>query len=100
MFASTSGYLHLLLKVTLGDSWGAHWHKSVYERALSVRDLGHTCEGIRKKRGVGGPKTPHEMVWSPHLAAPRRGNHTRAESSQDVRYFSRVLSQSQRSGRV
>jgi hypothetical protein len=43
---------------------------SIHERGLSVSDLGQTCEGMRKKWSVGRPKTLHEIVWWPHLAAP------------------------------
>ena len=58
----------------------ALWHEtkselpiSVNERGLSVSDLGQTGEGMRKKWSVGRPKTLHEIVWWPHLAAPGVG---------------------------
>src|SRR5215472_12166267 len=54
-----------------GDSWGVHWHKSVNERALSAGDLGHTCEGMRKKKSVEDPK--HCTKWCGRLIQLHRG---------------------------
>src|SRR5262245_13313793 len=73
---------------------------SVHERGLSVSDLGQTCEGMRKKMECGKAQNTARNSVVASSSCTGRGRHTRAESSQDVRYFSSVLARSRRSGKV